>query len=120
MSDQVRAAPRGPEVPRRTLPMTPRNRATLEFVLDNLVWFMLLAVLAIVSVTVPNYFQVGIFASIIEQSSFVGAMVTGILFCNAGIGMGIVLRPDWLMIPVSLLIALAAGGIIGSINGFLI
>jgi ribose transport system permease protein len=126
--------------------MTARTRATLEFVLDNLVWFMLLAVLVIFSVTVPNYFQVGIFANIIEQSSFVGvmaiglalviiaghmdlsvesvaglsAMATGILFCNAGIGMGIVLSPGWLMIPASLLIALAVGGVIGSINGFLI
>lgn len=126
--------------------MTPRNRATLEFVLDNLVWFMLLAVLIIFSVSVPNYFQVGIFANIVEQSSFVGvmaiglalviiaghmdlsvesvaalsAMVTGILFCGAGIGMGIVLDPPWLMIPVSLLIALAAGAAIGTINGFLI
>ncbi|MDP1731754.1 MAG: ABC transporter permease [Devosia sp.] len=126
--------------------MTPRNRAMLEFVLDNLVWFMLLAVLIIFSVSVPNYFQVGIFANIVEQSSFVGvmaiglalviiaghmdlsvesvaalsAMVTGILFCGAGIGMGIVLDPPWLMIPVSLLIALAAGAAIGTINGFLI
>jgi len=126
--------------------MTPRTRATLEFVLDNLVWFMLLAVLAIFSLTVPNYFQIGIFANIIEQSSFVGvmaiglalviiaghmdlsvesvgglsAMVTGILFCGAGIGMGIVLTPDWLMVPVSLLIALAVGATVGAVNGLLI
>lgn len=126
--------------------MTPRNRATLEFILDNLVWFMLLAVLIIFSVSVPNYFQVGIFANIVEQSSFVGvmaiglalviiaghmdlsvesvgalsAMVTGILFAGAGIGMGIMLEPQWLMIPVSLIIALTAGAAIGTINGFLI
>lgn len=126
--------------------MTPRTRATLEFILDNLVWFMLLAVLIIFSVSIPSYFQVGIFANIVEQSSFVGvmaiglalviiaghmdlsvesvgalsAMVTGILFAGAGIGMGIVLEPQWLMVPVSLIIALAAGATIGTINGFLI
>lgn len=126
--------------------MTPRTRATLEFILDNLVWFMLLAVLIIFSVSIPSYFQVGIFANIVEQSSFVGvmaiglalviiaghmdlsvesvgalsAMVTGILFAGAGIGMGIVLEPQWLMVPVSLIIALAAGATIGTLNGFLI
>ena len=146
MSEHVRAATGGPEVPRRTLPLTPRTRATLEFVLDNLVWFMLLAVLVIFSVSVPSYFQIGIFANIVEQSSFVGvmaiglalviiaghmdlsvesvaglsAMATGMLFSNAGIGIGIVLEPQWLMIPVSLIIALSVGAAIGSINGLLI
>ena len=126
--------------------MSPRTRSVLEFVLDNLVWFMLLAVLAIFSATVPNYFQIGIFANIVEQSSVLGvmaiglamviiaghmdlsvestgalaAMATGILFCSAGIGMGITLTPDWLMIPASLLIALAVGALIGVTNGFLV
>ena len=126
--------------------MKPNNRRALEFVLDNLVWFMLLAVLIIFSATVPNYFQPGIFANIIEQSSVLGvmsiglalviiaghmdlsvesvaalsAMATGILFCSAGIGMGIVLTPDWLMVPVSLAIGLLVGGAIGALNGYLI
>ena len=126
--------------------MTPRNRRALEFVLDNLVWFMLLAVLIVFSATVPAYFQIGIFANIIEQSSVLGvmaiglalviiaghmdlsvesvaelsAMVTGMLFCSAGIGMGIVLEPQWLMVPISLLIGLIAGGAVGALNGYLI
>ena len=49
--------------------MNPRTRRALEFVLDNLVWFMLLVVLAVFSLFIPNYFQLGIFANIIEQSS---------------------------------------------------
>ena len=99
--------------------MNPRTRRTLEFVLDNLVWFMLLFVLAIFSLFVPNYFQLGIFANIIEASSVLGvmsiglalviiaghmdlsvesvaalgAMAVGILFCSAGIGIGIQLQP---------------------------
>ena len=126
--------------------MTPRTRQFFELVLDNLVWFMLIFVLAVFSALVPNYFQLGIFANIIEASSVLGvmsiglalviiaghmdlsvesvaalsAMAVGILFCSAGIGMGFTLSPEWLMVPVSLLIALAVGGLIGLLNGFLI
>ncbi len=122
------------------------TRRSLEFVLDNLVWFILIAVLAIFSIFVPNYFQLGIFANIIEQSTVLGvlsiglalviiaghmdlsvestaalsAMVTGILFCNAGIGIGLDLTPEWLAVPVSLAIGLAVGGLIGLINGYLV
>ena len=93
--------------------MNLRARRTLEFVLDNLVWFMLLFVLAVFSLFIPNYFQLGIFANIVEASSVLGvmsiglalvvisghmdlsvesvaalgAMAVGILFCSAGIGM---------------------------------
>jgi ribose transport system permease protein len=121
-----------------------RQRAIAEFVLDHLVWFMLAVVLIAFSIFVPNFFQIGIFANIVEQSTFVGvmaiglaiviiaghmdlsvestaalaAMVTGILFCSRGIGLGLTLTPDWLVLPVSLLIALSVGGIIGFLNGF--
>ncbi|HWK66293.1 MAG TPA: ABC transporter permease [Rhizobiaceae bacterium] len=126
--------------------MTPRSRRSLELVLDNLVWFMLLFVLAIFSIFVPNYFQLGIFANIIEASSVLGvmsiglalviiaghmdlsvesvaalsAMAVGILFCSAGIGLGITLSPEWLMAPVSLLIAVVVGALIGALNGVLV
>jgi ribose transport system permease protein len=126
--------------------MTPRTRRILEFVLDNLVWFMLLFVLAVFSLFIPNYFQLGIFANIIEASSVLGvmsiglalviitgnmdlsvesvaalgAMAVGILFCSAGIGMGLKLEPEWLMAPASLLLALAVGALIGGLNGVLI
>ncbi len=123
-----------------------RQRAIVELVLDNLVWFMLVAVLAVFSLAIPNFFQIGIFANIVEQSTFVGvmaiglaiviiagnmdlsvesiaaltAMVTGILFCARGIGLGYTLTPEWLVLPVSLFIALAAGGLIGALNGWLV
>lgn len=126
--------------------MTQRSRRAIELVLDNLVWFMLLFVLAIFSIFVPNYFQLGIFANIIEASSVLGvmsiglalviitghmdlsvesvaalsAMAVGILFCSAGIGLGITLSPEWLMVPVSLLIAVAVGAMIGTLNGVLV
>ncbi|MDF2982553.1 MAG: transporter permease [Devosia sp.] len=126
--------------------MNPNTRRALEFILDNLVWFMLLFVLLVFSIFVPNYFQPGIFANIIEASSVLGvmsiglalviiaghmdlsvesvaalsAMAVGIVFCSAGIGMGVQLTPDWLGVPVSLLIALAVGSAIGAFNGLLI
>jgi ribose transport system permease protein len=126
--------------------MTPRTRKILEFILDNLVWFMLILVLAVFSATIPSYFQIGIFANIIEASSVLGimsiglslviiaghmdlsvesvaalsAMAVGILFCSAGIGLGITLSPEWLMVPVSLAIACAVGAAIGLFNGLLI
>jgi ribose transport system permease protein len=126
--------------------MTPQSRRMVEFVLDNLVWFMLLAVLAVFSVFIPQYFQPAIFANIIEASSVLGvmsiglalvilagqmdlsvesvaalsAMAIGILFCSAGIGIGLELSPAWLAVPVSLAIATAVGGLIGFFNGILI
>jgi ribose transport system permease protein len=126
--------------------MSSRQRALIEFVLDNLVWFLLVFVLAVFSVAIPNFFQIGIFANIIEQSTFVGvmaiglaiviiaghmdlsvesvaaltAMVTGILFCSHGIGLGYTLSPEWLIVPVSLLLAMCVGGAIGAINGWLV
>ncbi|TIP79686.1 MAG: ABC transporter permease, partial [Mesorhizobium sp.] len=103
--------------------MNPRTRHALEFTLDNLVWFMLVFVLVVFSISIPNYFQLGIFANIIEASSVLGvmsiglalviitghmdlsvesvaalsAMAVGILFCSAGIGLGVQLHPEWLM-----------------------
>lgn len=126
--------------------MTTSNRRILEFVLDNLVWFMLLAVLAVFSAFVPNYFQISIFTNIIEASSVLGvmsiglalviiaghmdlsvesvaalsAMVMGIIFCSAGIGIGVQLQPDWLAVPASLALALGVGALIGAFNGYLI
>src|SRR5688500_13126102 len=122
------------------------RRAALEFLLDNLVWLMLIVVLAVFSIFIPNYFQIGIFANIVEQSTFVGvmaiglaiviiagnmdlsvesvaaltAMVTGMLFCARGIGLGIALSPEWLVIPVSFGFGLLLGAALRLINGLLV
>jgi ribose transport system permease protein len=125
---------------------TPRQRAIAEFVLNHLVWFMLAVVLIFFSIFVPHFFQTGIFVNIIESSTMTGvmaiglaiviiaghmdlsvesvaalsAMVTGMLFCSRGIGMGIEFTPEWLALPVSLAAALAVGAVIGTLNGFLV
>ncbi len=126
--------------------MSRRTRRLIEFLLDNLVWLMLIVVLTVFSVMIPGYFQFGIFANILEQSTFVGvmaiglaiviisghldlsvestaalsAMVTGILFAKSGIGMGLTMNPEWLLLPMSLVLAVVVGGIIGAINGFFV
>jgi ribose transport system permease protein len=103
-------------------------------------------VLVVFSLTIPGYFQVGIFANIVEQSTYIGvmaiglaiciiagnmdlsvesvaalsAMVVGMLFCSRGIGMGLAFSPEWLVIPISLAIAVTVGAVIGAINGALV
>src|SRR5919108_2432120 len=130
MTDTVRAGPPPAEVTRR--------RALIEFILDNLVWFILLVVIAIFSATIPNFLQVGIFLNILEQSTFVGviavglsltliaghmdlsiesvmalaAMIVALAFGTGGAGGGVTLHPAWLAFPVSLTIALVIGVLI--------
>ena len=55
-----------------------RRRDLIEFLLDNLVWLLLVVVLVVFSLTIPNYFQIGIFTNIIEQSTYVGVMAIGL------------------------------------------
>jgi ribose transport system permease protein len=122
------------------------RRTTIEFVLDNLVWLILLLLLAAFAATIPNFFQLGIFLNILEQSTFVGiiavglsltliaghmdlsiesvmalsAMVVALTFGTGGAGHGLSLDPAWLALPVSLAMALAVGIAVGSVNGFLV
>ncbi|WP_082760351.1 ABC transporter permease [Agrobacterium bohemicum] len=56
----------------------------------------------------------------VKSVAALSAMAVGILFCSAGIGLGIKLSPEWLMVPVSLLIACAIGALIGFLNGVLV
>src|SRR5205823_3117372 len=102
-----------------------RRRAALEFLLDNLVWLILLVVLAFFAATIPNFFQIGILLNILEQSTFVSiiavglsltliagqmdlsvesvlgltAMATALVFGQRGAGGGLELHPAWLALP---------------------
>jgi ribose transport system permease protein len=126
--------------------LSPRRRAGLEFILDNLVWFILVLVLAVFSTAIPNFLQIGILLNILEQSTFVGiiavglsltliaghmdlsiesvlalaAMSTALVFGTGGAGGGLTLDPAWLSLPVSLAMALAIGAVIGAVNAFLV
>jgi ribose transport system permease protein len=126
--------------------LTPKWRAAAEWILDNLVWFILILVLGAFALAIPNFLQVGILLNILEQSSFVGiiavglsltliagqmdlsiesvmalaAMTTALIFGTGGAGGGLTLEPAWLSFPVSLAIALAVGLAIGGANAFLV
>lgn len=54
------------------------RRAVLSFVLDHLVWIVLLIVLAVLSLTIDKFFQVGIFVNIAKQATFVGIIAIGL------------------------------------------
>ncbi|WP_108659166.1 ABC transporter permease [Acuticoccus kandeliae] len=124
----------------------PRARAVLGFVLDNLVWLILVVVLVAFSLAIPRFFQIGILLNILEQSTFVGviavglsltliaghmdlsvesvmafaAMAVALTFGTGGAGAGLELTPAFLAFPVSLAMALAVGGLIGLFNGTLV
>ncbi len=125
---------------------TPARRAAIGFLLDHLVWFILLAVLMVFSLTIDNFLQVGIFLNIARQATFVGimsvglamviiaghmdlsiesvmafsAMVAAYLFGSHGAGLGLALDPPWLVVPATLALSLLAGALFGLINGYLI
>ena len=58
--------------------ISPRRRAVVEFVLDNLVWFILIVLLAVFSAAIPQFLQTGILLNILEQSTFVGIIAVGL------------------------------------------
>ena len=118
----------------------------IEFLLDNLVWFILIACLGFFAATIPNFLQVGILLNILEQSTFVGiiavglsltliaghmdlsiesvlalaAMAVALVFGTHGAGGGLALDPQWLTLPVSLALAIAIGAAVGTSNGILV
>lgn len=122
------------------------GRQALAFVLDHLVWIILLLALAAFGAFIPKFFQLGIFLNILEQSTFVGviavglsltliagqmdlsiesvmalaAMLVALTFGTGGAGGALALDPPWLAFPVSLAMALAVGGAIGWLNGTLV
>src|SRR3954462_9206663 len=55
-----------------------RGRSLIEFGLDNLVWFILVVVLAAFSIAIPSFLQIGILLNILEQSTFVGIIAVGL------------------------------------------
>lgn len=121
-------------------------RAVIEFLLDNLVWSILIIVLAACSIVVPNFLQIGIILNIFDHSTFIGilavglsltliagqmdlsiesvmaltAMVVALIFGTGGAGSGLILNPAWLELPVSLSIALFIGAAIGATNAYFV
>ncbi len=49
--------------------------------LDHLVWLILAIILVIFSLTIENFFQIGIFLNILQHATFVGLIAIGLSFC---------------------------------------
>ncbi len=53
----------------------------LEFLLDHLVWLILVIILVVFSLTIDRFFQIGIFLNILQHATFVGLIAIGLSFC---------------------------------------
>jgi ribose transport system permease protein len=117
------------------------QRRLVGFLLDHLVWFILVVVLISFSLAIDQFFQIGIFINILRQATFVGilsvglclvligghldlsiesvmaftAMITGILVASGGESLALGINP-WLTLPI----ALAIGAAFGFGNGYLV
>jgi ribose transport system permease protein len=53
----------------------------IEFVLDHLVWGILVVILIVCSLSIDRFFQIGIFLNILQHATFVGILAIGLAFC---------------------------------------
>ena len=59
----------------------PDRARLINFLLDHLVWLILAIILALLSVSIEHFFQVGIFLNILQHATFVGLIAIGLSFC---------------------------------------
>lgn len=117
------------------------RRNVLNLVLDHLVWLILLIILVLFSLTIEQFFQLGIFVNIARHATFVGVISVGLSYCiiaghmdlsvesvmafsamlaaylaaahGAASGLGV---DPWLTLPICLLF----GALVGLANGVLV
>jgi ribose transport system permease protein len=58
-----------------------RRAAVVGLLLDHLVWLILAVILLLFSLTIENFFQLGIFLNILQHATFVGLIAIGLSFC---------------------------------------
>ncbi len=108
-----------------------------SFILENIVWFILIILLTIFSISIDGFFQSGIFINILRQSTFVGILAVGLscavisghmdLSIESVMGFSAMLAAFLTTdlggnysVFTSLVIALSFGVFIGLFNGYLI
>jgi ribose transport system permease protein len=120
---------------------SPKGAPLVKWALDNLVWFILAAILVAFSLAIPGFFQIGIFFNIAYQATFVGILAVGLSFCIIAGQMdisiesvlafsamlaaylsGLSTAASGAHLPgvVSLVIVLAFGAMVGLCNGFFV
>jgi ribose transport system permease protein len=121
--------------------LAPSRAASLNALLDHLVWLILAIILIVLSLSIDRFFQIGIFINILQHATFVGIIAIGLSFCiiaghmdlsvesvmafaamlaawlaaSRGSASGLALAP-WL----TLLIAIGFGALAGAFNGVLV
>jgi ribose transport system permease protein len=122
------------------------RRWIIEGFLDHIVWFILAAILIVFCLLIPGYAQLGIFFNILEQATFVGvlsvglsvtiiagqmdlsiestmalsAMLTASLVGQGAASFGWAPHPAWLVVPGTLVLALALGVVVGLFNALIV
>jgi ribose transport system permease protein len=117
------------------------RRHLLRFVFENLVWLILIVMLVLFSIFIEGYFQLSIFTNIAYHATFVGILAIGMSFCIIAGHMDLSIESVMALTALiiawlagtstqatgleidgvsALLIAIALGAIVGSINGLLI
>lgn len=117
------------------------RRMLLRFFFNNLVWFILLVILAICSIGIEGFFQIGIFINIFYHTTFVGILAVGLSFCILTRNMDLSVESTmafaamfsvWLAAQSSaasglhvstttaLIAALGVGVAVGLVNGFMV
>jgi ribose transport system permease protein len=120
------------------------SHRAIELLLKHAVWLILLILLTVFCATIPGYAQPGIFFNILEQSTFVGILSVGLAiviiagqmdlsiestmalaamltaWASAPAGLGLHLEPPWMIVPMTLSIALVLGAIIGLFNALIV
>ena len=121
--------------------LAPERAALLNFLLDHLVWLILVVILVIFSLTIERFFQLGIFLNILNHATFVGLIAIGLSFCIIAGHMDLsvesvmafsAMLAAWLAASrgsasgaelgtwTTLVLALGMGALIGGFNGLLV
>lgn len=122
--------------------LSPRQRAVLTFVLEHLVWLILIAVLVVLSLTIENFASINILINIARQATFVGVIAIGLAMVviaghldlsNESVMAFAAMFSAWLVATggppalgldihpaIILVLTLAVGAAIGLINGLMV
>jgi ribose transport system permease protein len=61
--------------------LAPDRARLVNLLLDHLVWLILAIILAVLSMSIEQFFQLGIFLNILQHATFVGLIAIGLSFC---------------------------------------
>ena len=117
------------------------NKQTFRWIIDNIVWIILIVIVSIFSLTIDGYVSIRNYINIVYHSVFIGVLAISISYClisghidlsvESMAGFGAItsawlagsstFASGYLINPyLTLLIVLGIGAVVGSINAFFI